>query len=204
LKINSSEQLKVRLPGSEGTAPEQPAQSGVSKRAENGTALRLGWNWKTAALSAAARAPIFALTTASHGLHSVKMAVLVEAAYRVGSSGVFAGITQAIRHQKPIWRSALCITVLIPSVSLWLDYLLHLAMGTPNLKAGIGISLGVSLLTSLFDWYSMHHGVLIVGENGNSFLSDLRALPMLAGKFLTEPPMRLWRNARRLLEAPGE
>lgn len=179
----------------------------ISPATQNSNASRrfqFTWHWKAAALSVAGRAPIFAVTTASHGMHSLKMAVLVEAAYRVCSSGVFAGITQAIRNHKPLWRSALCITVLIPAISLWLDYLLHLAMGTPNLKAGIGISLGVSVLTSLFDWYVMHHGVLIVGDNGNSFLSDLRALPGLVGKFLTEPAARFLRNARSLLEAPGE
>jgi hypothetical protein len=158
------------------------------------------WNWKAAILSAAGRAPIFMIATARFGWRAMSLAGAVELVFRLFSSGVFAGITQNVRNTRPIWRAFVCISILIPTTSLGLDWLVHRAVGTPNLKAGIAVSIAVSVLTALFDWYSMNRGVLIVGNDGRSFVADLMSLPSVIAGFVTAP-IRFVRNARQPLES---
>jgi len=155
------------------------------------------WNWKAAALSALFRAPIFLATTYKYGWRSLSLAVAVEIAYRVGTSGVFAAFTQAIRDLQPVWCAALLISGAVPAVSLWLDYLLHLAMHTPNLAKGILVSLIVTAISSLFNWYSMCRETLLVGQGQRSFAADLCRMPALAFGFVLEPFLWIARWTRR-------
>ena len=161
------------------------------------------WNWKAAALSAAGRSPIFLTTTYAYGWRAVTAAVAAEAIYRAGSAGFFAAFTQSLRYRRPAWVAVLMVTGLIPAVSLVLDCLLHLAMGTPNLMKGMVVATTVSAFTSLFDWYSMRRGTLLVGPGEMSFASDLCRLPRLAFEFLLEPLLWLQRCSKRLFAERG-
>ncbi len=159
------------------------------------------WNWKAAILSAVGRAPIFIVTTARYGLRAMSAAAAAELLFRLVFSGVFAAITQNVRKTRPIWRAFVCISILVPALSLSLDWLVHRAMHTPNLKVGIGASFAISVLTALFDWYSMNRGVLIVGAEGRSFLADLLSMPSVIAAFVTEP-LRLFQRRAEPLQAP--
>jgi hypothetical protein len=161
--------------------------------------LLFNWNWKAALLSVATRAPIFLLTTIGHGWRRASLAVLVEAAFRAGTTGFFAAATQAFVRAKPAWLSLLMMLTGLPLLALVLDGLLHLAMHTPNLAAGMMVSLAISALASAFNWYIMGRGALLVGGEGKSFLSDLKAMPLLALKFTLLPPVWAWRSTRQLL-----
>jgi hypothetical protein len=156
------------------------------------------WNWKAATLSAAGRAPIFLVTTCTYGWRAVTVAVTAEALYRAGSAGFFAAVTQALRNRRPRWLTMLLVAVLIPAISLVLDCLLHLFLGTPNLTRGMLVSTLVSVVTSVFNWYSMRRGTLLVGRTGVSFVSDLCCLPQLVLQFLLEPLLWMGRLSRRL------
>ncbi len=161
------------------------------------------WNWKAAVLSAVGRAPIFLVTTYSYGWRSAALAATVETAYRAGTSGVFAAFIQAVRHRRPAWLAILLITVAIPAVSLYLDFLLHVLMRTPNLGAGILASLIISAITSLFNWYSMCRGTLLVGQEQDSFGHDLCRLPRLILGFVLAPPAWMWRCTRQVFVTCG-
>jgi hypothetical protein len=81
---------------------------------------------------------------------------------------------------------------------LVLDALVHHLMRTPNLATGVFLSLGVSIFSSAFNWYSMRRGTLLVGPQARSFKSDLIALPRLIYRFVADPLMALWRNLKML------
>lgn len=159
----------------------------------------LRWNWKAAVLSAATRAPIFLLIALGHGWRQASVAMLVEAAFRAGSTGFFAAATQALRKAQPAWLALLLMLTGFPLLTLALDGLLHTAMHTPNLAVGMKVSLVLSALASMFDWYAMRRGTLLVGEEANGFWSDLKTLPLLAMSFLLEPPASAWRFTRQWL-----
>jgi hypothetical protein len=132
-----------------------------------------------------------------HGWRRVSLAMTVEAAFRIGTTGFFAAATQAFRNAGPNWLALLLMLTGFPLLTLGLDGLLHAAMRTPNLMLGMIISLALSALASIFDWYIMRRGTLLVGEEASSFLEDLKALPLLILSFLVEPSLWAWRSTRQ-------
>jgi len=156
------------------------------------------WNWKAAALSVILRAPVYVATTIHHGWRRATLEAFVEGGFSACASGVYGAFTQAVRDAEPQSAVACLLVVVLPAITLTLDSLLHWAIGTPNLHAGITASFVVSVLSSLFTWYSMRRGTLLVGSEGESFWSDLARLPLLILRFLAEPFGFLRRKARRM------
>ncbi len=161
------------------------------------------WNWKAALLSAVGRAPIFLVTTYSYGWRSATLAVALETGYRAGTAGIFSGFIQAVRNRRPTWLAVLLITIAVPGVSQGLDYLLHRLMATPNLRAGTLVGLIISAITSLFNWYSMRRGTLLVGREQDTLVHDLCNLPRLVVGFLLAPPAWVWRCTRQVFVPCG-
>jgi hypothetical protein len=156
----------------------------------------LRWNWKAASLSAAIRAPIFLFTSIRHGWQSISMAVAVEAVYSAGISGFYGAFTQELRNTEPSWLAALLVTAVMPALLQWADYGVHLAAGTPNLKTGVIVSVIWAAISSLFNWYIMRRGALLVGGAGRSFGSDMSRMPILIANFLLELPRWLVRTCK--------
>ncbi len=155
--------------------------------------LVVRWNWKAALLSAAARAPIFLVATLGHGWRRASIAMVVEALFRAASTGLLAAGVQAFRRAKPRWMAVLLILTGFPLLAQALDALVHMAVGTPNLSAAIMVSLIVSAVASVFDWYAMRRGALLMGEEAGSLWSDLKALPSLVLGFILVPGVWVWR-----------
>jgi hypothetical protein len=162
------------------------------------------WNWKAAMLSVVCRAPIFLLIALGHGWRRASIAMLVEAGFRASSTGFFAAGTQALIKARPKWLALLLMLTGFPILTLVLDGLLHRAMHTPNLATGMIVSLFLSALASLFDWYSMRRGTLLIGDGAKSLWSDLKTLPQLLLGFLLTPPAWAWRSTQRLLSWEAE
>jgi hypothetical protein len=53
------------------------------------------------------------------------------------------------------------------------------------------VSVIISGLSALFNWYAMRRGTLLVGGEGDSFGKDLRRLPRLLLNFLIVLPRRV-------------
>lgn len=157
------------------------------------------WNWKAAILSALYRAPIFLLSGLRGGWRGALSAMLVESAFRAVTSGFYGAATQALRRFQPEWLALVLILVVLPGVVQVLEALLHWLRGTPNLTAGLGISLLVTAISCLFNFYAMRRGALLTGGEGQSFGRDLARIPRLIGGFIAAGPVALW----RLLFKPG-
>jgi hypothetical protein len=166
-------------------------------------AFILLWNWKAALFAASIRGPLFLLTTLAHGWRHASFAMLVEAAFRAGITGFLGAATQALRNARPRWLALTVMLAGFPLLSLLLDGLLHLAVHTPNLALGMLVSLLLSALASVFDWYIMRRGTMLVGPEGSSLWSDLKSLPALCGGFLLAPPIWIWRCTCNWLLSSG-
>jgi len=160
------------------------------------------WNWKAAALSVILRAPIYILTTLRYGWQASTLAGAVEAVFSAGVAGVYAAFTEAVRDAVPQSTVATLLLVVLPAIALVFDGLLHYVMRTPNLATGVSVSLVVSVVSSGFNWYSMRRGTLLVGAQARSFTSDLGALPILIGRFVSQPVVFVLR-ALKLLCVPA-
>jgi hypothetical protein len=82
-------------------------------------------------------------------------------------------------------------TLIVPGIFQTLEAYLHWIRGTPHLRIVESASIAVSAISSLFNWYAMKKGTLLVGGEGDSFASDLRRLPKLLLSFIVLLPQRL-------------
>src|SRR5262249_33364105 len=152
--------------------------------------ILLLWNWKSAYLSIALRAPIFFVAAIRRGATATLSAVLTECVYCMITAGFYGAVVQNLRNARPAWLTALFLAFVLPSTFQILEFLLHRARGTPHLRIAEIVSITISAISSLFNWYAMRRGALLVGSEGTTFRSDLRRLPGLLLKFVMELPNR--------------
>ncbi len=85
--------------------------------------------------------------------------------------------------------------VLLPVCNHTMEFLVHWAHGTPKLKASILVSVGVTAVSTLFNWYAMRRGALLVAGEGDSLGRDMRRMPRIIAEFVAAGPLALWRAA---------
>ena len=86
--------------------------------------------------------------------------------------------------------------VLLPAISHAIEFVVHTLDGTPQLGRSIRASVTFTVIATLFNYYAMRRGVLVVGE-GRSFVHDMKAMPRITAGFLFAGPLALWRLAFR-------
>ncbi|HUB01818.1 MAG TPA: hypothetical protein VL983_04000 [Terriglobales bacterium] len=154
------------------------------------------WNWKSALLSMIMRVPVFALATLRNGPDAVAGAILIETFVCALYAGFYAGVVQCLRNRKPVWLVATVIAVVLPALGQVIEYGVHTWHGTPHRTVAIIVSSVLSALSSLFNWYAMKQGTLLVGRERSSFASDLRRIPELIFRFILLGPRWLGRQLR--------
>jgi hypothetical protein len=152
------------------------------------------WNWKSALLSVAMRGPIFFTAALSRGAHAALTALLLETAICAVGVGLYNALVQALRQAQPMWLTGTLLGLVFPGCVQTVEYLAHRAHGTPHLKSAAIVSLCVSSVSTLFNWYAMRNGALLVGQNSRGLLSDLRRAPRLILGFLTLLPRWVYRQ----------
>lgn len=167
--------------------------------------LFLLWNWKSALLSMVLRGPIFFVAAVRHGWQAALAALFTESIFCVLSAGFYGAVVQTLKDAEPQWLTAIFLTVVMPVIFQILEYLLHWFRGTPHLRVAAIVSLVVSAVSALFNWYAMRRGTLLVGRDGGGFGGDLRRLPRLLFGFLAVLPRRIARKgtpARTIAKGP--
>jgi len=149
--------------------------------------LRL-WNWKSAILSVMLRVPIFAVATIRRGPEVIAGAILTETAVCAINAGWFATVVQILRNRKPVWLVATVISVILPLCGQVIEYTIHAWHQTPHRLPAVIVSTALGAISSLFNWYAMKQGQMLVGGERSSFASDLRSIPVLLFRFLLLGP----------------
>lgn len=150
------------------------------------------WNWKAAGLSIILRAPIFLVATIHRGWTATFGAVLAECLYCAATAGFYGALIQSLRDAEPPWLTILFLTAVVPGIFQIFEAVLHWIRATPHWRIVESFSIVVSAVSSLFNWYAMKRGTLLVGGEGDSLGSDLRHLPRLLLSFLILLPQRLF------------
>jgi hypothetical protein len=153
--------------------------------------LLLLWNWKSAFLSLVLRGPIFLIASIHRGWRVAFAALFTESIFCVVTAGFYGAIVQSLRNAEPEWMTAIFLTVVMPAVFQVLEYWMHLVRGTPHLRPAEFVSVAVSALSALFNWYAMRRGTLLVGAEGRKLRSDLSRIPLLIAGFLAIVPLYL-------------
>ena len=160
------------------------------------------WNWKSACLSILLRTPIFVAATVRSGWRVALAAVLVECFVCAVTAGFYGALIQNLKDAKPVWLTAVFITVVVPAIFQFLEAYLHWIRGTPHLRIAEAVSLFVSAISSLFNWYAMKRGALLVGVESDAFGSDLRRLPVLLFSFVKLVPRYFAKGERGPTDEP--
>ncbi|MGB8014030.1 MAG: hypothetical protein WCF68_20615 [Terriglobales bacterium] len=164
--------------------------------------LLLLWNWKSALLSMILRGPIFFAAAIRQGWHAAMVALLTESIFCVLSAGFYGAVVQTLKDAEPQWLTGAFLTVVMPVTFQILEYGLHWFRGTPHLRIAGIISLVVSAISALFNWYAMRRGTLLVGREAGGFGGDLLRLPRLLLGFFAVLPRKLARKLQSRLSKP--
>jgi len=154
------------------------------------------WNWKSALLSVMFRGPIFFGAALTKGFAAALSALFVETFICALGVGLYNALVQTLRKAEPLWATGLLLSVVFPGCVQAIEYTIHRLRATPHLHTAAIISLCVSGFSTLFNWYAMRRGALMVGRNSSGLLVDLRHLPRLIFGFISEP-FRLLRRRHR-------
>jgi hypothetical protein len=154
------------------------------------------WNWKAAFFSSLIRGIIFLLANLRSGWHAALGAMAVEWTYRAITSGFYGAMTQALGETEPEWQGAVAAMILLPLSSHSLELLVHWLRHTPHLKASIISSVSFTVISTLFNFYAMRRGAMVVGKNCGTLAQDMRAMPRMIGGFLAVIPLWVARSLR--------
>jgi hypothetical protein len=146
------------------------------------------WNWKSALLSSILRASLFFATNLSAGFPAAMAAWKTELVFRGITSGFYGALTEAFREAEPPWTAALAAMLLLPLANHSIELLVHWIRGTQNLFSSILASVVLTALSTLFNFYLMPRGALIVGSGRGSLRTDLARMPKLALDFIAWLP----------------
>ena len=153
------------------------------------------WNWKSALLSSLVRASLFFFTNLTAGFPAALAAMKTELVFRAITSGFYGALTEAFREAEPPWAAAITVMVLLPIANHSLEFFVHWMRGTQKLVSSIFASMILTAFSTLFNFYVMRRGALIVGSGRHSLGKDLLRLPILALEFITLLPRYIIRKA---------
>jgi hypothetical protein len=153
--------------------------------------ILLLWNWKNAVLSIILRGPIFLIATVQRGWRTAMAALLTESFFCAATAGFYGAIVQTLMDAEPQWVTGIFLTVVMPVFFQVLEYLLHWFRGTPHLRGAEIVSIFVSAVSALFNWYAMRRGTLLMGAQAGSFGRDLLRLPRLLLGFVVLLPRKI-------------
>jgi len=155
------------------------------------------WNWKSAVLSSLLRASLFFAVNLNAGLPAAIPAMKTELVFRAVTSGFYGALTESFRDVTPAWEAAVAVMVLLPLANHSIELLVHWIRGTHNLYSSILASVILTAFSTLFNFYIMRRGALIVGSGRRSLLADLRRLPRLTLDFVTWLPRYIRHRSAR-------
>src|SRR5262245_59030135 len=161
------------------------------------------WNWKSALLSSLLRSAIFFFANLSAGLPAALAAMQTELFFRAISSGFYGALTESFCEAEPPWAATLAVAVFLPFANHSLEFLIHWMRGTRRLVPSILFSVCFTLVSTLFNFYAMRRGALVVGEGRRSLAQDLRAMPRLLVDFILVVPRGIRRAAESATRFPG-
>ena len=154
------------------------------------------WNWKAAVTSALMRGGIFFTANLSAGLNAAVAVLFTEFVFRTLTSGFYGAIIQAFRRAEPAWAAALTTLVILPLCNHTLEFMIHWSRGTPKLARSIIASVCFTFISTLFNFYAMRKGALVVGKDTRSLWQDMKDMPQLIASFLALVPVAAYRYVR--------
>jgi hypothetical protein len=198
-------QKQICEPGRDTKIPETVLEVLAVLARDPVRALLLKWNWKAALLSACLRGSIFFWANLGASLEAAVGAMLAEFIFRTITSGFYGSFIQSFRCVRPAWKATLATVGVVPLVSHTIEFLIHYLRGTEKLALSILCSVSFTALSISFNLFAMRRGALVVDDESDSLVQDLRRLPGILIEFcriLVSVPL-LWIRRRLVLITCG-
>ncbi|HVN03466.1 MAG TPA: hypothetical protein VMT86_03550 [Bryobacteraceae bacterium] len=141
----------------------------------------LDWNWKAAVLSAGFRAIFFSAATL-RGPGAMR-GIWIELIFRLAIGGFWGSLLQAFRRARPAWLAGLCGAIILTGGAHALEFLALKAGHATHITSGMIVSIGVSIVSLLFNWLLMRNGLMVTGEGSGRLRDDFRRLPAVLYSF---------------------
>jgi len=152
------------------------------------------WNWKAALLTALFRGAACMAALRNVQPHARHHFSTVEMVYVLLTAGIFSAWQQQALTIKPRYFAWFAVVIIVPLTSLGADALAHSLLDNVNSHAlGIG-ALIFTLVSAAFHWHIMQNGAMLVGDQAQPLLSDIKQIPSLLVSFV----VALVRRLRRL------
>ncbi len=143
------------------------------------------------------RAALFFATNLTAGLPAAVAAMKTELVFRGVTSGFYGAVTEAFREAEPPWAAAVTVMILLPLANHSIELFVHWMRGTQKLFASILASVILTAFSTLFNFFVMRRGTLLVGSGRSSLGEDLLRLPRHALDFITWLPRYFIRRFSR-------
>jgi hypothetical protein len=135
----------------------------------------IGWNWKTALLSAICRAALWPAAMVGHAkafsADSLR-GFWIEFVFRLAIGGFWGSLLQAFCAARPAWLAGLYLAVLLPGIAICLEFLALQVGGARRAGTITMTSMAFSLISLLVNWGLMRKGMLLTGR-GTAVLAGL-------------------------------
>ena len=118
------------------------------------------------------------------GVEEAARAGAAEFALFAVMAGFTGALTQRVRNLRPVWAASLIVLVVIPLCLHSVEWLAHTALGSVAKGRGVALSLAMTVVAELFNWYVMRQGAMLAGREGAPFVADVKRIPALIGGFL--------------------
>lgn len=164
----------------------------------------IGWNWKTAFLSAICRAALWPVAILGHvkvfSRDSVR-GFWIELVFRMAVGGSWGSLLQAFRAARPAWLAGIYLAVLLPGIALLLEYLTLRVGGARHVGTITITSIAFSVVSLLVNWGLMRKGMLLTGRGTASLVTDLRGIfALMTGLGSAGPNRRKKSDARKVTQ----
>jgi hypothetical protein len=155
--------------------PESVAEAAFRILRDPWRTFVLDWNWKAALLSALFRGIFFSAAT-FRGPGAAR-GIVIEILFRLAIGGFWGSLLQAFRTAQPAWLAGLCAAVILPAAAHTVEFVALAAGQATHIKAGMIVSVAVSVFSLLLNWGLMRDGLMITGPGALRLSDDFRRLP---------------------------
>lgn len=104
------------------------------------------------------------------------------------AGGLIGAVSQYLRNTKPLWATAVFLSLVLPGAMTLAQAGVHHFAGTQHQSSGLVASSLLAAFAAAYTWYAMRHGAMLGGVEQTTVSHDLRVLPRISVDFFLSVP----------------
>ncbi len=154
------------------------------------------WNWKSAFFSALLRSPVFFFAYYKEGVALAFGAMAAQFFSRAIFGGANGAIIQSFSKVNPAWHAVLTVPLGLAVFSHIIEFIVQRIYdtytGTQSVPKAIAVSVVISVLSAMFNFFAMQRGALLVkDQEQKSLWKDITSMPRIVFDFIMFPAHKI-------------